>query len=428
MTWKPLKDADGKGGIRYREHPIRKHGAVPDRYYAVVYWWQGKTVSEGIGWASEKWTPTKCFGLLAQIKQNQATGQGPCTLRELRTLSDIERAARQQKVEQQDVSIAAAWDAYISARKVKWSERHLADHLELAKPGGEMTKRGNGKIKAGPLAQLMPLKLSELTPEKVGSWAEKEVVKRGARTRLAFSLLRAFLNWCTGHPKYKSLVSADACANRVRREIFPKKRAKDDCLQKEQLKVWFAAVRGLSNPVVSAYLQVLLLTGARREELARLKWEDLDFKWQAITLHDKVEIERTIPLPPYCASLLALLPQRNAYVFFSPTAASGRLQEPRHPHNRAIAVAGIEGLTIHGLRRSFATLSEWIEMPAGIVAQIMGHKPSATAEKHYRRRPLDLLRMWHVKIEAWIMEQAGIEQPTEGRTDLKVVKGGATHE
>jgi hypothetical protein len=43
----------------------------------------------------------------------------------------------------------------------------------------------------------------------------------------------------------------------------------------------------------------------------------------------------------------------------------------------------------------------------------MGHKPSAIAEKHYRRRPLDLLRMWHTKIEAWILNEAGIEQPAE---------------
>ena len=52
---------------------------------------------------------------------------------------------------------------------------------------------------------------------------------------------------------------------------------------------------------------------------------------------------------------------------------------------------------------------EWVEMPAGISAQIMGHKPSAIAEKHCRRRPLDLLRAWHEKIEAWILAQAGIE-------------------
>jgi hypothetical protein len=47
-------------------------------------------------------------------------------------------------------------------------------------------------------------------------------------------------------------------------------------------------------------------------------------------------------------------------------------------------------------------------LPAGVVAQIMGHKPSATAEKHYTVRPLDLLRVHHEKIEAWILEQAGI--------------------
>ena len=38
----------------------------------------------------------------------------------------------------------------------------------------------------------------------------------------------------------------------------------------------------------------------------------------------------------------------------------------------------------------------------------MGHKPSATAEKHYTVRPLDLLRLHHEKIEAWILEQAGV--------------------
>lgn len=38
----------------------------------------------------------------------------------------------------------------------------------------------------------------------------------------------------------------------------------------------------------------------------------------------------------------------------------------------------------------------------------MGHKPSAIAEKHYRRRPIDRLRMWHVKIEGWILEQVQI--------------------
>lgn len=71
-------------------------------------------------------------------------------------------------------------------------------------------------------------------------------------------------------------------------------------------------------------------------------------------------------------------------------------------------LAAVDSLTLHGLLRSFGTLSEWLEVLAGVVAQIQGHKPSATAEKHYRVRPLDLLRVHHERIEAWILEQAGI--------------------
>jgi len=36
-------------------------------------------------------------------------------------------------------------------------------------------------------------------------------------------------------------------------------------------------------------------------------------------------------------------------------------------------------------------------------------KPRAIAEKHCIQRELDLLNLRHVKIESWILEQAGIE-------------------
>ena len=63
-------------------------------------------------------------------------------------------------------------------------------------------------------------------------------------------------------------------------------------------------------------------------------------------------------------------------------------------------------------------------MPTGIVAQIMGHKPSATAEKHYTVRPLELLRLHHEKIEAWMLEQAGIVFDSKaGQVGLRVVVG-----
>ena len=63
-----------------------------------------------------------------------------------------------------------------------------------------------------------------------------------------------------------------------------------------------------------------------------------------------------------------------------------------------------------------------------IVAQSMGHKPSATAERHYINRPLELLALWHRKYERWILEQAGIAfEDNEAATGpgLRVVGGAA---
>jgi integrase len=163
----------------------------------------------------------------------------------------------------------------------------------------------------------------------------------------------------------------------------------------------------------------------RREELAGLCWQDVDFQWKSLQIADKVEEGgRIIPLTPCVASLIAGLPRRNQWVFSSDASRSktGRVSDFRPHHVKALAIAGLPHLSLHGLRRSFGTLAEWVECPVGVVAQIMGHKPSAIAEKHYRRRPLDLLRMWHERIEAWILEQAGIEQPKEEQAGLRLVK------
>jgi integrase len=313
-----------------------------------------------------------------------------------------------------------AWQKYIEARAPRWSQSHLGDHATVSKEGGEHRTQGrrpgeSDKTLPGILRPLLALPLEQIDADRVRVWLQDESAKRPTHTRLAFGLLRAFLNWCSDRPEYRDQARTDACITRMARDELPKKSAKDDCLQREQLPAWFAAVRQIQNPVIAAYLQTALLTGARREEVASIRWEDVDFQWKALTIKDKVEGERTIPLTPYVASLLAALPRRNEWVFSSPTAASGRLQEPRIMHNKALTAAGLPALSIHGLRRSFGTLAEWVECPAGVSAQIMGHKPSATAEKHYRVRPLDLLRQWHTKIEGWILDQAGIEQPAEDR-------------
>ena len=282
--------------------------------------------------------------------------------------------------------------------------------------------------------------LPGLTTSTVEAWAAREAKDRPARVRLALRMLKAFLRWAAAEPDLAGRVDAAAASSRKTREAAGRARPKDDVLLKEQLPMWFAQVRALPNPIVAAYLQVLLLTGARREELLRLRWDDVNWRCKGLRLADKVDAAgREVPLTPYAAALLAGLPRANDWVFASSrvlsldplharrraryherqgteppdgelvqASGSGRLSDPDIAHRRACAAAGIDGLTLHGLRRSFASLTEWLEVPVGVVAQIQGHKPSATAEKHYKRRPLDLLRVHHERIERWMLEQAGV--------------------
>ncbi|WP_374242683.1 tyrosine-type recombinase/integrase [Zoogloea sp.] len=335
--------------------------------------------------------------------------------------------AEQQEQQRQAVTVGEAWAAYVAARSHKWGDSHKRDHEKAIQPGGERITRGRKKGQGeyslpGMVHSLLLEPLKDLTPERLTAWMQENNARGATEAAKNFRLLRAFLNWCAERPEYVGLVRADACRTSEVRDHVKAVKAKGDSLQREQLTLWFEHVRQLGNPVHAAYLQTALLTGARREELTGLGWADVDFQWKSLTIRDKVEGERIIPLTPYVAALLASLPRRNEWVFSSPSAESGRLQEPLKPHKNAMQAAGLPPFTLHDLRRSFGTLAEWCEVPVGVVAQIQGHKPSALAEKHYRRRPLDLLRMWHVKIEAWILEQAGIEQPGEGQApELRVV-------
>ncbi|WP_070245912.1 tyrosine-type recombinase/integrase [Duganella phyllosphaerae] len=402
---------------------------------AKSYIFQGKlngaTIRLTIG-DPRTWDIAKAQAEARRLKVLLDNGQDPrkvrddalAAVRDARAMQEAAVVAEQEKQLRESVTLGGVWPEYIAdriaTREAGWSEHHIVAHRKIIQDGGHPRKRSPALTKAGPLWSLSSLRLIDLTNERVEAWAREEAKTRPSSARLAWRLLKAFMNWCASHKTYSSMVTSNPTKSARVRESLGKEKRRHDVLQREMLQSWFSAVRKIGNPVIAAYLQVLLLTGARREELAALKWTDVNFQWGSIKLSDKVEDFRMVPLTPFVAQLLANLPRRNAFVFSSPASASGHIAEPRIAHNEAVAVANLPQLTLHGLRRSFATLSEWIEMPNGIAAQIQGHAPQGVREQNYIRRPLDLLRVWHAKIETWILKQASVE-PVSSPVILRVV-------
>jgi integrase len=434
----------GAPGLGLRATPFGKPAYVFQSEF------QGRSLRMTIG-SPDTWSIPKAQGRARELQRQIDEGRDPREVKAAITAADT---ASRVEAKRQHTTAAEAWAAYLAERRPHWGERHYLDHLTKSAPGGVPGKRGKA-LQPGILAPLLTKPLRDLDTATIEAWAAREAKRRPTSARLAWRLLKAFLGWCAEQPDYAGTVPDKNPAKSKRaREALGRPGVKSDALQREQLPAWFEAVRAIHNPVVAAYCQTVLLTGARPGEVLEMRWADLNTQWKGLTIRDKVEGERTIPLTPYVAHLLAALPRRNQFVFSS---ASRISDDPKHIkrraayharagtqpptgerspvvaapnelHGRACAVAGIDGLSLHGLRRSFKSLTEWLEIPAGVVAQLMGHKPSATAERHYTVRPLDLLRVHHERIEAWILKEAKIDfDPAKAAKagGLQLVSGGS---
>ena len=361
----------------------------------------------------------------ARLAQMVDSGIDP---REVAREQQAQKAAMAAATAEQAVLVGDAWARYLAEgkplRKDAWKPRYLADLRAMAAPGGEPKKRGEGVTRPGPLYPLLSMRLCDVDEDALKRWFDEEAQRGRHQATRALRMFQGFLRWCSARPEYRKLADREATKAPAILESLPRNKRRTDALEASQVAGWWTAVEQLHNRTASVYLRALLLTGARREEMAALTWSQVDFQWRRVTLADKVEDSRVIPLTPYLAQQLARLPRVGPFVFAS-SGKAGRLTDTRASHAQALKNAGIDHLTIHGLRRSFSLLGEAAGAPAGAIAQLMGHKPSATAEG-YRPRSMDALRPFAQQIERYILGLAGVqfvEEAAPGK--LRVVPAAA---
>ena len=396
-----LWDATAKG-LGLRATPAGK----PAYVFQGVF--QGKDIRVTIG-SRAAWTIPQAQDKARALQRMIDEGRDPREVKAEKTAADV---AKREAAMVNALTVGDIWPRYLQEGKPKRKEafkpRYRADLEAVATPGGVKKLRGQGVTRPGPIYPLLALPLSKVNEDTLKSWFDLEAKTGRHQAARALMMFRGFLRWCSAKPEYRAMTDRDAGRAAAILDELPSTSAskRTDCLEAAQLPGWFAGADKLGNRTIAIYLKGLLITGSRREELAGLRWADVDFRWNRLTLADKVEATRVIPLTPYLAQQLASLPRINEFVFAS-NAKGGRITEPRASHAKVMQDAGITTLTIHGLRRSFSLLGEAAGAPAGAIAQVMGHKPSATAEG-YRPRSVDALRPYLAQIEAHILAQAGI--------------------
>jgi integrase len=140
-----------------------------------------------------------------------------------------------------------------------------------------------------------------------------------------------------------------------------------------------------SDQRLVAVIRLLLLTGARRNEVCGLRWAELDLVagiWTKSAMRTKSRREHRVPLSQAAVAILVGLRRAQTklspYVF--PTAGrAGHLRDLRG-WRELRAEAGLCDVRIHDLRHSHASLLANAGMSLPMIAALLGHaSPSTTA-------------------------------------------------
>lgn len=151
---------------------------------------------------------------------------------------------------------------------------------------------------------------------------------------------------------------------------------------------------GEEGPFVLAAIRLLLLTGARLNEILTLEWAFVDLERDVLRLPDSKTGRKTIRLGPAAAAVLRDLPRVKGNPFVIVGRREGaNLINLQKPWRRIRELAGLEDVRIHDLRHSFASMAAASGASLPMIGKLLGHsQPQTTARyAHLADDPLHRL-------------------------------------
>jgi integrase len=143
------------------------------------------------------------------------------------------------------------------------------------------------------------------------------------------------------------------------------------------------------SPVAIAAIRLILLSGCRAGEILNLRWAEVDFDRGLLNLGDSKTGAKKVLLGAPALEILAEIPRLGPYVIAGADPKKPR-SDLKRPWSRITVHSGLDGLRLHDLRHSFASVGAASGMGLGTVGKLLGHaSPTTTARySHLADDPL----------------------------------------
>ncbi len=283
-------------------------------------------------------------------------------------------------------------------------------------PDGERKRHGRVRTKPDGAVDWSNRKLSTIRREEVSKLHANLGQTCGAYSaNRMLELLRAIFN----RLNKMGLISLENPAAGI--EKF-REQKRDRFLQADEIPRFFTALGEVEGEATRDALLLLLLTGARRNNVLAMRWEDLDLtlgRWRISSEHSKNGDVLVVPLT---SAALKILERRQAdvsgeYVFPS-NSKTGHITPPKGAWQRLLKRANLTGVRLHDLRRSLAS---WMVIEGAslvVTGGALGHKdPQSTAV--YARLSVDPVKHAMEKAQSAILglvEKADKREPANAES------------
>ena len=317
--------------------------------------------------------------------------------REQQKTDEAKRTEEKSKEIEKSITLRTALNDYLRIRDLKESTRYIyricVEHY---------------------LAEWLEKPLVEITAEMIEQ-KHRSLSEFKAQANNSMRVLRAIFTYAVvaySKADGKPLLTENPVRRLSQTRSWNRIPRRQTVVKAHQLSSWYSAVATVESQIVRDYLLLVLFTGLRKNEAAKLTWKNIDMKGKTLTVLDtKNRQDHMLPLSDFLYEILKVRwsERKNEYVFPGPGEMPGSHLKDCDAYIEKIEETSDVQFTLHDLRRTFLTTAEQLDIPYYALKRLANHKTSTDVTSGYIISDAERLREPMQKITNELLNRCGVK-------------------